>query len=58
MTEVPTWVLWLVAVVSPLLTFGAATAGVVLTRKGVNEAIAESRVAREQAGEIAERQAA
>ena len=58
MTEVPTWVIWLIAVISPLLTFGAATAGVVLTRRGVNEAIAESRVARQQAGEIAERQAA
>jgi hypothetical protein len=57
-TEVPTWVIWLIAVISPLLTFGAATAGVVLTRRGVNEAIAESRVARQQAGEIAERQAA
>jgi len=58
MTEVPTWALWLVGVISPLLTFGAATAGVILTRRGVNEVIAESRIAREQAGEIAERQAA
>ncbi len=57
-TEVPTWVIWLIAVISPLLTFGAATAGVVLTRRGVNEAIADSRVARQQAGEIADRQAA
>ena len=49
MTAVPTWVLWPSPSSRPLLTFGAATAGLVLTRRGVNAAIAESRVARELA---------
>lgn len=56
MTEVPTWALWLVGVISPLLTFLAAATGVVLTRRGVKEAITESRLSREQASLIAQRQ--
>ncbi len=56
MTEVPTWALWLVGVISPLLTFLAAATGVVLTRRGVEEAITESRLSREQASAIAQRQ--
>lgn len=56
MTEVPTWALWLVGVISPLLTFLAAMTGVILTRRGVEEAVTESRLSREQANEIAQRQ--
>ncbi len=57
MTEVPTWALWLVGVISPLLTFIAAGTGVILTRRGVKEAITESRLSREQANVIAQQQA-
>jgi len=56
-TEVPTWALWLVGVISPLLTFIAAGTGVILTRRGVKEAITESRLSREQANVIAQQQA-
>lgn len=56
-TEVPTWALWLVGVISPLLTFVAAATGVILTRRGVKEAVTESRLSREQANQIAKRQA-
>lgn len=52
-TEVPTWALWLVGVISPLLTFIAAGTGVILTRRGVREAVNESRLSREQANDIA-----
>lgn len=56
MTEVPTWALWLVGVISPLLTFAAAATGVIVTRRGVKEAVTESRLSREQANEIAQQQ--
>ena len=52
-TEVRTWALWLVGVISPLLTFIAAGTGVILTRRGVREAVNESRLSREQANDIA-----